>query len=88
MKLLATFYLLPYGTESVFNLTYTYQAYNSIIRQHHPDYRPEQPTPPSTEMWTEGASICYTSASPGRKSSRRNDCQGAGRRHATRCRPV
>lgn len=28
-ELLATFYLPPYGTESVFNLTYTYQAYNS-----------------------------------------------------------
>ena len=58
--LLATFYLLPYGTESVFNLTYTYQAYNSDNTDITQTIVLSNQTLPSTEMWTEGASISYT----------------------------
>lgn len=59
-ELLATFYLLPYGTESVFNLTYTYQAYNSDNTDITQTIVLSNQTLPSTEMWTEGASISYT----------------------------
>lgn len=59
-KLLATLYLLPYGTESVFNLTYTYQAYNSDNTDITQTIVLSNQTLPSTEMWTEGASISYT----------------------------
>ena len=59
-ELLATFYLLPYGTESVFNLTYTYQAYNSDNTDITQTIILSNQTLPSTEMWTEGASISYT----------------------------
>ena len=59
-ELLATFYLPPYGTESVFNLTYTYQAYNSDNTDITQTIILSNQTLPSTEMWTEGASISYT----------------------------